>query len=101
MEIKEVANIVKNILETNKEARENDNLLYIEVVYAINPNLVTSNFRYVFENARDLGIPPFESVSRSRRKLQEQHEELRASKKMQEAREDKQEEILDYVREVK
>lgn len=48
---------------------------------------------------RDKNLPSFESIRRCRQKLQEQNEDLRGSKKSEEARLDKQEEYLEYARE--
>lgn len=69
MKIDNVENLVKQALIKNKSARDDDHLLYIEVVYIIDPGLVNVNFMMNFKNARQLGLPPFESVSRARRKL--------------------------------
>ena len=49
-----------------------------------------------FENAKEVGLPPFESVSRARRKLQEKYPELRATKTTEYARAIKQIEFEDY-----
>lgn len=48
---------------------------------------------------KDKNLPSFESIRRCRQKLQEQIEDLRGSKKSEEARLDKQEEYLEYARE--
>lgn len=48
---------------------------------------------------KDKNLPSFESIRRCRQKLQEQNEDLRGSKKSEEARLAKQEEYLEYARE--
>lgn len=96
MKIDNVENLVKQALIKNKSAREDDHLLYIEVVYIIDPALVNVNFVMNFKNARQLGLPPFESVSRARRKLQEKYPELRATSKVENARKEKQMEFEEY-----
>ena len=48
---------------------------------------------------KDKNLPSFESIRRCRQKLQEQNEDLRGSKKSEEARLNKQEEYLEYARE--
>lgn len=96
MKIDNVEKLVKQALERNKSAREDDHLLYIEVVYIIDPGLVNVNFMMNFKNARQLGLPPFESVSRARRKLQEKYPELRATSKVENARKEKQMEFEEY-----
>jgi len=47
---------------------------------------------------RDKNLPSFESIRRARQKLQENDESLRGSKESEDARLDKQEEYLEYVR---
>lgn len=96
MKIDNVENLVKQALIKNKSARDDDHLLYIEVVYIIDPGLVNVNFVMNFKNARQLGLPPFESVSRARRKLQEKYPELRATTKVENARKEKQMEFEEY-----
>lgn len=96
MKIDNVENLVKQALIKNISARDDDHLLYIEVVYIIDPALVNVNFKMNFQNARQLGLPPFESVSRARRKLQEKYPELRATSKVENARKEKQMEFEEY-----
>ena len=96
MKIDNVENLVKQALIKNKSARDDDHLLYIEVVYIIDPALVNVNFVMNFKNARQLGLPPFESASRARRKLQEKYPELRATSKVENARKEKQMEFEEY-----
>ena len=54
MKIDNVEKLVKQALERNKSAREDDHLLYIEVVYIIDPGLVNVNFMMNFKNASPL-----------------------------------------------
>lgn len=96
MEIEKVETMVRNSLERNKSTREDDNLLYIDVIYQINPAFVNVNFLMNFKNARKLGLPAFESISRARRKLQSENENLRGSKENQKAREERQVEMFEY-----
>lgn len=90
--------IVHNALQTNKSTREDDHLLYVEVVYALRPDLVNSNFLDVFKQVKVLKLPTFESVSRVRRKLQEKYEDLRGSRIIQVARAEKEAEFVEYSR---
>lgn len=83
-------------LQNNKMARENDHMLYIEVVYLINPELLRGDFLETFKNQKQLGLPSFETVSRCRRKLQAEYEDLRADWEVQAARYENQVEFTDY-----
>lgn len=96
MKIENVEKMVKHSLETNKSTREDDNLLYVDVIYQINPSLVNVNFLMNFKNARQLGLPAFESVSRARRKLQAENVNLRGSLENQKAREERQLDMFEY-----
>lgn len=96
MQMEKVETLVKNALERNKSAREDDNLLYIEVISQINPALINVNFLMTFMNARKMGLPAFESVSRARRKLQAENENLRGSSENQKAREERQLDMFEY-----
>ena len=89
--------IIKEILTKNKLAREDDNLLYIEVIYKYNPSYVNVNFLYTFKNAKYLGLPAFESVSRSRRKIQAENEDLKGSIENQIGRDKKEITMFEYV----
>lgn len=96
MKMEKVETLVRNSLERNKSTREDDNLLYIDVIYQIDPALVNVNFKMNFMNARKLGLPAFESVSRARRKLQSENENLRGSSENQKAREERQIDMFEY-----
>lgn len=98
MKIESVEKLVHQALLKNKSARNDDHLLYIEVIYLIDPALVNVNFMMNFKNARNLGLPPFESVSRARRKLQEKYSELRAINEVENARKNKQIEFEEYAK---
>lgn len=69
--------LVKQVLEENEKARNSDNELYVEVCYRVNPYALTVPFAEVIGNLDKYGLPPFESVRRSRQKLQEQCPDLR------------------------
>ena len=56
-------------------------------------------FPTVLSNHSKLGLPPFESVSRCRRKLQSMHEDLRASKTVEEMRAEEEQDYRAYAKE--
>ena len=55
------------------------------------------NFRDVMVNHRDYGLPYFESVRRTRPKLQNKYPELRPSKEVQDARRQEEEDYREYA----
>jgi hypothetical protein len=75
-EILTTQNIVKEILETNKAARNSDMALYIKVCERINPLILSKPFWVVLLSLKEYNLPSIETVGRARRKLQEMFPEL-------------------------
>lgn len=75
--------LVKKILEENPKARDSDMLLYCEVCKALNDDALGKPFYQVILDLEKLGLPPFESVRRSRQKVQAEFPELAASPEIQ------------------
>ena len=81
--LKQTSKIVKHILETNSRARNSDSFLYLQVLkhYAqltgtpVHEMSVQAFLFYMGE----LGVPPFETVRRSRQLAQRKHPELAAN----------------------
>jgi hypothetical protein len=69
--------LVKQVLEENERTRNSDNELYVEICYRVNPSVMRLPFEDVIGNLASFGLPPFESVRRSRQKLQEERPDLR------------------------
>jgi hypothetical protein len=101
MELKQLKDLVTETLKQGETFRENDDELYFAVCVKVNSrisdrlltNMTVSEF---FGNRKKYGLPTFESVSRCRRKAQEEHPELRPRKKVQEARKTKQDEFYKW-----
>lgn len=83
---KMVKKLVKNILEENAVCRDSDMILYITVVKKINPSANNLNFQEVLLNLEELGLPCFETVRRTRQKIQQENPNLRASDIVQDFR---------------
>ncbi|MEE0981450.1 MAG: hypothetical protein U0K91_07175 [Acutalibacteraceae bacterium] len=101
--LKSTEALVKEILEVDEVARGNDNFLYLRVLFNVAKHkgydlwevsvprfLMSSNF---------YGYPPFETVRRSRQKLQRKFPELRANKEVTEQRADNETAYRQFVRE--
>ena len=73
----ETKELVKKVLEENERTRNSDNELYIEVCYRINPYVVKMPFDYVLLTLEEHSLPPFESVRRTRQKIQAECPNLR------------------------
>ena len=73
----ETKKLVKQVLEEYELARNSDNDLYVEICYRVNPSVMRMPFEEVICNLGNYGLPPFESVRRSRQKIQEEYPHLR------------------------
>lgn len=90
--------IVKKVLKEYEDSRADDFVLIYRVYKEINESaMIRELFCEVMLNHKLYELPPFESISRARRKLQAQHEELRANKKIDEARLNKTIEYKNYA----
>lgn len=93
-----VEDIVYQVLKEVPEARKDDFVLVAEVYNKIQPLINNVSFNRVMLGHKELGLPYFESISRSRRRLQNIFEELRPSKEVQEARDEEQLIYREYAR---
>lgn len=75
-----VADIVKDILQENEQARNSDKLLYFEVCKRLNAWVLDERLGDFLLTFSDYNLPQFESVGRARRKIQAQFPELRPIK---------------------
>lgn len=78
--------IVKKVLEEKPYTREDDFMLVYEVFKEFLPNIDNMSFKEIMENHKEYGLPYFESVRRTRPKLQNKFPELLPSKEVQEGR---------------
>lgn len=88
---------VKRILENIPETRDNDMILYYE--YCLQNWVRPTEMYKVFSDSdfrKNKRVSVFESVSRARRKVRERNPELKATKVVQELREEKEEEFRNY-----
>lgn len=79
--------LVKKILLRDPQARNSDKYLIWEVYKSKHGDTVRGAF--LLNRDRFMDMPPAESITRARRKVQENHPELRARKQVEEARKEK------------
>ena len=105
MEIIKLYDLVKKLLQEKEELRGNDDLLYLTVIKIVHPywnnGRITTNVENMtigefFTCRKTIDIPTFESVTRCRRKVQEENPALRPCERVQKAREYKREEIYHW-----
>nr|DAQ25193.1 MAG TPA: hypothetical protein [Bacteriophage sp.] len=89
-ELKTIHDLVKDILEEHPQARDSDNILYYYVCKYIGTKhgfdidkMSLPNFLLNMKNYR---LPSIESVGRARRKVVEQHSELKGTDVIQKYR---------------
>lgn len=87
MELKNTSDIVKVILQRYPDARNSDDFLYLKVCEYVNGTHISLPFWKVLQERKEYGYPPFESVRRSRQKLQATYPELASSKVVEAQRE--------------
>lgn len=87
-ELKNTSDIVKLILQRYPDTRNSDDLLYLKVCEYVNGTHISLPFWKVIQERKDFGYPPFESVRRSRQKLQATYPELSSSKVVEAQREE-------------
>ena len=89
--------IVKKALTLFQDARTDDFILIYRVYQLINENAVIREpFYHVMLNHKEYGLPPFESITRARRKIQKEYPEL-VNKKTQEKRLNATSDYIDYA----
>ena len=100
-DLKNTENIVRAILQDNPDARNSDNILYEAYIGKVNPWVLVRPVRDYFLYFSDFGLARFESVSRIRRKLQEEEKELRGVEQVQKWRRENEKEFREYAKEIR
>ena len=106
MELKDTKTLVENLLREYPALRANDDVLYLEVLRRVHPywnnGRITTNIENMpigefFSERRNMKLPSFESVRRSRAKIMEEHPELKPCEKVQKGREIQREKYYDLA----
>lgn len=102
-EIKNTAKLVKKALTNHQQARNSDNYLYYVICHdllaEIGLNIDKLSLTNALLNRKVYGLPNFETVRRTRQKVQEHNPELCGTDEVEEARSYLEEEYRDYARE--
>lgn len=100
-DFKTTTELVKTILEEDVQSRNSDSFLYLKVLERISDKegfaLCFMTVPYFLENMKDYGFPGFETVRRTRQKVQATYPELAATKKVKEMRQQNQEEFRAFA----
>lgn len=83
---------VLTCLQSYPITRDDDFQLVLSVWRELNPSVANIPLKKVMENHKEYGLPSFESITRARRKMQNIYPRLRASKEVEQARAEEEEE---------
>lgn len=79
--------LVKKILEEDKQCRNSDSFLYLKVLTVLGKrkgiDIESMSITYFLMNLHGSGFPGFETVRRARQKVQQHHPELAACDKVE------------------
>lgn len=95
-----LTNLENRILKTNVDARSDDMMLFLLVCnsfYSNENSVGKMPFEVVMKNYKELELPHFESVRRTRAKIQSEHPELACSPECRKARKRMQHLYSNYV----
>ena len=84
--LKKLEDVIKPILKEQPQTREDDFLLYAEIIKVYNPKLLQISARTFFICHKELKIPNIKSIERARRKIQNERQDLRATEKVEKER---------------
>lgn len=103
-ELQSTTELVKGILERCPEARNSDNVLYLQVlkVFGERKGVSLENMSVLsfFLNIKELRIPSIETVGRCRRKIVETHPELAGNDIVEGYRTANEETFREYAKQV-
>ena len=94
--LKNLEVVIKPILEKQPQTRNDDFLLYAEVIRAYKPDLLDYSARAFLYAHKTLNVPNIKSVERARRKVQERFPEL-ASERAKKKRERERQVYIQYA----
>lgn len=96
-----ISNIVKAILEQDEQSRNSDSFLYLNVLRIIGSrngiDINKMSITTFLLNMNKYGFPKFESVRRSRQKIQAEHPELAANSQVESHRKMNERVYRDYA----
>lgn len=102
--LKTTTDLVKDILKNNPSARNSDNVLYYCVLSKIGKrngiDIENMSITTFFLHLKEYGFPQFESVRRTRQKIQACHPELSGCDTVEAHRTANEEVFRDYARQV-
>ena len=98
MNLRNLTEMIKEILEQQPETRSSDNKLYIEVLKrCTNQNVLNMPVQLFYQNLTEWQLPSIETVGRCRRKAQQENPNLKASVEVNNFRYDRETEFIEFA----
>lgn len=106
MELNTIKELVEQLLTENEKLRGDDDLLYLEVLRKVQPywnsgrittNIVNISIGEFFSKRKANRLPSFESIRRSRQKVQEEKPYLKPKVEIQKGREVQRENYYNFA----
>ena len=101
-DLKNTTKLVKAILERDSASRNSDSILYFRVINQIalkkGDNIRNISMFDFLLNSKEWGYPPFETVRRTRQKIQAEHPELASSERIEKLRAENEQIFREYAR---
>lgn len=97
--LKTTQKMVRTVLEKDKEARNDDMLLYLQVCNVCLKDAETMSLAEVMTGYKHYGLPHFESVRRARQKLQATCPELAGNLQIRQIRGIQEQAYREYAKE--
>lgn len=101
-DLKTTTALVKSILEQDKQCRNSDSFLYLKVLSVIGKqrgiDIDKMSVPYFLMHLHGAGFPGFETVRRTRQKIQQHHPELAACEAVEGYRLENEAEYREYAR---
>lgn len=89
--------VVKEILQNYPKTRNSDKELFVNVCRTVCPEILSQPFWYAFSDQANNVMPNFETVRRTRQKIQAAHPELAADADVEEMRMVNEEAFREYA----
>ena len=97
--LRNMTELVRIVLEQQPETRSSDNLLYIEVLRrCTNQHVLNMPVWMFYTNLTEWHLPSIETVGRCRRKVQQENPHLKATAEVQDWRNDKEAEFVQFAK---
>lgn len=97
-EIRTTQEVVKEVMEQDRNARNSDDYLIYAVCKRINPVCTGMPFETVVRNRKNLGLPVFETIRRTAQKLRAAHPELAGDAEVEKQRKENEQTFREYAR---